>query len=103
MVTMVSLPTLASLRTVVIYLTGQPGSAITVPTSKPLYQTVVDDIRGQIRDGVLRPGDKLPTKREMCVQYGVSGQVIDAAMMVLRLDGTVEGIQGKGIYVAGRP
>ena len=99
---MVSLVTLASLRMVVIYLTGQPGSVIAMPTvSKPYYLGVANDIRRKIREGVLRPGDKLPTKKLLVEEYEVSAQVIDAALMVLKLDGTIEGVQGKGTYVAG--
>jgi DNA-binding GntR family transcriptional regulator len=70
---------------------------------KPAYVMVVDSIRARIRSGELKPGDKLPTKREMAEQFIVSGQVIDSAILVLKQDGTIEGRQGKGIYVAESP
>jgi GntR family transcriptional regulator len=70
---------------------------------KPAYLMVADDIRAQIKAGGLKPGDKLPTKRQMAEHYIVSGQVIDTAILVLKQDGTIEGRQGKGIYVAESP
>jgi DNA-binding GntR family transcriptional regulator len=66
----------------------------------PDYQRVAADIRQSIKDGRLKPGDKLPTRRELIAQYGVSGQVIDSAMLVLKAEGWVRGHQGRGTYVA---
>jgi DNA-binding GntR family transcriptional regulator len=70
---------------------------------KPLYQVVAEGIRAQIASGVLKPGDQLPFKRLLAEQYGVSEQVIDVAMVLLRAEGLVEGQQGKGVFVAERP
>jgi GntR family transcriptional regulator len=67
---------------------------------KPDYRRVADDLREQINDGRLAPGAKLPTKREMCAQYGVSSQTIESAMLVLKTEGLLDGRQGKGVYVA---
>lgn len=63
------------------------------------YQQIADDITEQIRTGVLKPGDQLPFKRQLATQHEVSEQVIDAAMIVLRTAGLIEGRQGKGTYV----
>lgn len=71
------------------------------PRKQAAYLQVADDIRAQIRAGELLPGDQLPYKRELAVRYKVSGQVIDAAMIVLRAEGLVEGRQGKGVFVVG--
>ena len=37
-----------------------------------LYEEIIDQILGQIRDGELSPGDRLPPERELAVQMGVS-------------------------------
>jgi DNA-binding GntR family transcriptional regulator len=74
------------------------------PTRPPAkYVEIADDIRRQIEAGELRPGDQLPFKRALATRYEVSEQVIDAAMIVLRTEGWVEGWQGKGVFVAARP
>lgn len=69
----------------------------------PDYQRVAADIRQAIKDGRLKPGDRLPTRRELIAQYGVSGQVIDSAMLILKAEGWVRGHQGRGTYVADSP
>lgn len=66
---------------------------------KPDYERIADDIRELIKSGKLRPGDKLPTKRQLAEQYGTSAQPVDSAMFVLRGEGLIQGRQGKGIYV----
>jgi DNA-binding GntR family transcriptional regulator len=74
-----------------------------VPDFVPDYQRVAADITAQIRDGRLKPGDKLPLRRELIVHYGVSAVVIDNAMLILKAGGWVRGHQGKGTYVADAP
>jgi DNA-binding GntR family transcriptional regulator len=69
----------------------------------PDYQRIADDIRSKVRSGVLQPGDRLPTKRELAVEYEVSMNTVDRALLVLTTDGTVVGQQGRGVYVADRP
>lgn len=66
---------------------------------KPDYERIADDIREQITSGQLRPGDKLPTKRQLAEKYGTSAQPVDTALFMLRTAGIVVGRQGKGVYV----
>ncbi|WP_318783714.1 winged helix-turn-helix domain-containing protein [Plantactinospora soyae] len=60
---------------------------------------MADDLREQIKAGKLKPGDKLPSKRELREIYGTSAQPVDAALFMLRTEGYVEGRQGKGTFV----
>jgi GntR family transcriptional regulator len=69
----------------------------------PDYQRIAADIREQIRDGRLAPGDKLPTRNGLIDLYRVSGPTIDAAMLVLKTQGWVRGHQGRGTFVAENP
>lgn len=68
----------------------------------PIYVQIVADIRAQIADGRLQPGDRLPSVAELRVQYNCSTTAVRNAMLVLRADGLVEGRQGKGVYVTSR-
>jgi GntR family transcriptional regulator len=43
--------------------------------STPLYQQIANDIAEQIRSGVLKPGDRLPTTRQLMAHYEVSEMV----------------------------
>jgi GntR family transcriptional regulator len=69
----------------------------------PDYQRIATDIRDQIRDGRLAPGDKLPTRNELINQFKVSGPTIDAALLVLKTQGWIRGHQGRGTYVTDTP
>ena len=51
---------------------------------------VVDQIRSLIRDGLLHPGDRLPSERKLCEQFGVARVTIREAMRVLEAYGLVE-------------
>jgi GntR family transcriptional regulator len=68
-----------------------------------LYDQVYHTIVGQIRDGSLPPGSKLPTERAMCDLYQVSRITIRQALASLERDGYIRRRQGKGTFVqAGR-
>ena len=68
-----------------------------------LYQAVADQIAALIRSDEYRPGDRLPTERELVRQLGVSRPVIREAMIALEIAGLVEVRSGSGVYVCGRP
>jgi GntR family transcriptional regulator len=70
---------------------------------QPMYQQVAADIRAKIERGILKPGDKLPSTRQLVKDYDVSETVIRFAMVQLRAEGLVYGRQGKGVFVAERP
>jgi DNA-binding FadR family transcriptional regulator len=69
------------------------------PSSR-LYEQIVFEIEGSILKGILRPGDKLPSEREMCDRYEVSRTVIREAVRALREKGLVAIQPGRGTYVA---
>lgn len=64
------------------------------------YARVYDHIQGEITDGGLRPGDKLPSITELASQLAVGRSSVKTALMLLRERGIVQGHQGKGVYVA---
>jgi DNA-binding FadR family transcriptional regulator len=68
-----------------------------------LYQVVADQIGQMIRAEEYRPGDRLPTERDLVGLLGVSRPVIREAMIALELAGLVEVRSGSGVYVCGRP
>jgi GntR family transcriptional regulator len=69
----------------------------------PDYQRVAEDIRQQVRDGRLKPGEQLLSRRALADRYSVSLQVIGSAMILLQGTGWVRGHQGRGTYVADNP
>ena len=70
--------------------------------AQPLYQQIADHITRQIESGVLKPGDRLPSTRQLCEQYEVSETVIRFVMIQLKARGLVYGQPGRGVYVSKR-
>lgn len=68
-----------------------------------LTAAVVEQIRRQIVDGDIRPGDKLPAESALERQFSVSRTVIREAISRLQAAGLVETYRGKGTYVLTRP
>lgn len=69
------------------------------PDPRPLFTRVVDDIVEQIRDGRLRPGDRLLSTRELAEHYGVATMTALRAMRELQVLGATYGIVGRGTFV----
>lgn len=65
----------------------------------PKWIGLAEDIREQIRSGQLKPGDKLPSSRELQAKYEVTSIVVRNAMIALKAEGLVEGVPGVGVYV----
>lgn len=65
----------------------------------PRYRQVIADITAQIEDGILKPGDQLPSTIELCNQYEVSPTVINQAVLILGAQGLIEGAPGIGRFV----
>src|SRR2546429_6052801 len=67
--------------------------------ARPRQVRVADDVRMKIESGEYAPGAKLPTLDELAAAYRVSLSVTRKAMDLLRQQGLVVTIQGKGTFV----
>jgi GntR family transcriptional repressor for pyruvate dehydrogenase complex len=63
------------------------------------YQTVASRIVQLIAEAGLKPGDRLPTERELGRDLGVSRHTVSQAVKVLAASGVLRSRQGSGIYV----
>src|SRR5215467_8198151 len=68
--------------------------------SLPAFQWLYSALRGQILQGRLRPGTRLPATRELARQYGLSRGTIVGAFELLKSEGYTEGTIGSGTYVS---
>ncbi len=64
-----------------------------------VYEQVAARIQQLILEGELRPGDRLPTERELAERFRVSRSSVRDAIRVLQLMGLVEPRQGEGTVV----
>lgn len=70
--------------------------------ARPIYNQVFDAFREQIRTGILQPGDKLPSVRELAVQLAINPNTIQRAYRELESEGWVGSVPGKGSFVCAR-
>lgn len=68
-------------------------------SSIPLYQQVKNIIKGQIVNGILIPGAKIPTETELCAIYSVSRITVRQAINSLVQEKLLIRKQGKGTFV----
>lgn len=66
----------------------------------PLYKQIQESIKEQIKLGVLRPGDRVGSEKELSSLYRVSQITTKNALIGLAEEGWVERIQGKGTFVS---
>ncbi|NHZ81785.1 FCD domain-containing protein [Massilia sp. CCM 8695] len=69
---------------------------------RTLAQGVVEHITGSIQQGVLKPGDKLPTESAIMEQHGVSRTVVREAISHLQAAGWAQTRHGIGTFVIER-
>lgn len=67
---------------------------------RPLYWQVADDIVNRIEGGTWRPGEKLPSERELCERYRVSQITVRRALRELDHLSRVYSHHGLGWFVS---
>ena len=66
---------------------------------RSLAEEVVDTLTEQVRTGLLKPGDKLPTESALMQTYSVSRTVVREAISRLQAAGLAESRHGIGTFV----
>ena len=67
--------------------------------TKKIYEEIVDQIRQLIVDGQIKPGDKLPSERELVESFKVSRSSIREALSALEMMGILEVRTGEGTFI----
>lgn len=81
---------------------GAPSDDSLVDRVDAPYQFVAAQLKQQIASGVLRPGDRLPSSRELEGQFGHANMTIRRGVDVLRTEGLIHTIHGVGSFVGPR-
>ena len=66
---------------------------------RPIYAQIVDGFKEQITSGVLLPGDKLPSVRELAMQLAINPNTIQRSYRQLEMEGWTVSVPGKGCFV----
>ncbi len=69
----------------------------------PLYQQVAEAVRDRIRSGDLAVGRAVPSISELAEMYRVGRNTAVRALDLLKADGTVTAVPGRGTFVARVP
>ena len=69
--------------------------------ARPIYTQIIDGFREQIAAGILRPGEKLPSVRELAATLAINPNTIQRSYRQLEADGWIATVSGKGCFVCG--
>jgi len=69
-------------------------------TAIPIYYQLKEWLRAEIARGAWKPGDLIPSERELSEQFGISRMTVRQALNELREEGLLRREQGRGTYVA---
>ncbi|WP_432198615.1 GntR family transcriptional regulator [Streptomyces sp. bgisy027] len=70
------------------------------PDRRPPYQHAADELRREIKQGRFKPGEQMPSVRELQDRFGVANMTARSALNVLRDEGLIYTIHGRGSFVA---
>lgn len=67
---------------------------------RPIYEQIQTELRCLMLTGVLPPGSRLPSVRELAGQLAINPNTIQRAYRELEADGYILSVAGKGSFVA---
>jgi GntR family transcriptional regulator len=66
----------------------------------PFYRQIIDQIKYAIARGELRPGDQLPTVRQLAVDLAINPNTVSKAYSQLEILGILQTQQGSGTFIS---
>ena len=68
--------------------------------ARPIYTQIIDSFKEQITAGILCPGDKLPSVRELAAELTINPNTIQRSYHALEAEGWIVTVPGKGCFVS---
>lgn len=65
----------------------------------PPYKLVADEIRQQIRSGRIKPGERVPSSRDLEAKYEIANMTARSALRLLQDEGLIYSTPGRGNFV----
>lgn len=66
----------------------------------PMYQQIVDGVKGNVAKGLLKAGDKLPSVRELSVELTINHNTVAKAYQELERERVIEVVRGRGTFIS---
>ena len=73
---------------------------LNLQSKTPIYEQIQEQILKFIEVGVLKPGDRLPSVRQMAMDNGINPNTVAKAYAEMEKNGYVYNLPKKGVYVA---
>ena len=70
---------------------------------EPIYTQIVEQVQHMVAAGRLKPGDQLPTVRQLAADLRVNFNTVARAYRMLHEDGVISTQQGRGTYLLDQP
>lgn len=74
--------------------------SIDYKNEKPLHEQITQRFKDLVICGVLKPGDQLPSVRDLSVDLTVNPNTVQRAYKSLETEGVIYSVRGKGNFVA---
>ncbi|GGQ17884.1 GntR family transcriptional regulator [Streptomyces griseomycini] len=71
----------------------------TAPRKGTVTQRAIERVTAMVREGLLEPGQRLPTERDLAARLGISRSSMREAIRALTVLGVLEARHGSGVYV----
>jgi GntR family transcriptional regulator len=69
----------------------------------PIYTQIANQIQGRVANGILKPGDQLPTVRALALELRVNFNTVARAYRILDEERIISTQQGRGTYIMDKP
>lgn len=76
---------------------------IDLKDTRPIYEQIIERIKEQVIKGTLKPGDQLPSVRQLASMLTINANTIMKAYSELERQEVIETIRGKGTFIAMNP
>ncbi|MDR4435106.1 GntR family transcriptional regulator YtrA [Bacillus tequilensis] len=70
-------------------------------SSTPIYEQIIQQMKELCLKGIMKPGDKLPSVRELATIIIANPNTVSKAYKELEREGIIETLRGRGTYISG--
>ena len=68
-------------------------------SGRPIYAQIMEGLKEQVSAGILQPGERLPSVRELAASLAINPNTIQRAYRQLEMEGWIVTVPGKGCFV----